>query len=210
LPNVTDESNFPPRDVWSDRNSFLNLAGAVEGGLVLISLLLAWLWRIDLWVSVSWDWSVLVISLLALVPLVALFGVTYRWPWGPLGRIKRILLEVMGPPLAACRWYDLPFLAGLAGLGEEMLFRGVLQTEIARWEGWWGGLVVTSILFGLVHPITPTYAVLAGVMGLFLGGLMYAVDPPNLLTPIVVHAAYDLIAFIVLRTDYRRRHDQKG
>ena len=111
--------------------SFLNVAGAVEGGLVLAALALAWLFQINLWADLHVNWAVLVHSLAALIPLIAFFLITYRWPWGPL-RHQEILMQVMGPPLAACRWYDLILLAGMAGLGEELLFRGVLQTGLSH------------------------------------------------------------------------------
>ncbi len=205
---MTEDSDSLLPETWTDRGSFLNLAGAVEGGLVLVSLALAWLLGIDLWAGIHWTPSVLIHSVAALVPLLAFFLITYRWPLGPLKRIKEILLTVMGPPLAACRWYDLILLAALAGLGEELLFRGVLQTELTRWTGLGAGLVTASILFGLVHAVTPTYAILAGLIGLFLGGMYLLPDPPNLVTPIVVHALYDFFAFFILRHDYRRSHPQ--
>lgn len=203
---MTDERDSLPHDVWADRGTFLNLAGGVEGGLVLAAMGLAWLLGIDLWPLIVFDVSVVWQSVLATIPLLALFAVTYRWPWGPLRRIKQILWDVMGPPLAQCRWYDLPLLAALAGLGEELLFRGVLQTGLAHWGGLGFGLITASVLFGLLHAVTPTYAILAGAIGLYLGALLILFEPPNLLTPIVVHAVYDLVAFVILRNDYRRRN----
>lgn len=166
---------------------------------------LAWLLDIDLWAITAFDFAAGWHSAAALAPLLVLFFVTYRWPWGPLRRIKELLLDVMGPPLSACRWFDLPLLAGLAGLGEELLFRGVLQTGLDRWAGSAVGLGIAGIAFGLVHAVTPTYAVLAALIGVYLGGLLYVWEPPNLLVPIVVHAVYDLVAFVILRNDYRRR-----
>ena len=53
-----------------------------------------------------------------------------------------------------------------AGLGEEWLFRGVLQPLV--------GLVAASVLFGLAHVGGRTmlpFGVWASVMGLVLGGL---------------------------------------
>jgi membrane protease YdiL (CAAX protease family) len=52
------------------------------------------------------------------------------------------------------------------------------------------------VLFGLLHPITPTYAVLAALMGAYLGGVWLASG--NLLVPIVAHALYDFIALAYL------------
>src|SRR5262249_13898496 len=154
-------------------------------GLVLAAMGIAWLTGLDLWSITSVTWTAIGQSLLALAPLLILFGATYRWPIGPLQRIKEFLLEALGPPLSACRWYDLILIAALAGLGEELLFRGVIQTGLDRWAGRGIGLVSAAVFFGLVHAVTPTYAVLAGLIGLYLGGLLYFWEPPNLLIPIL-------------------------
>lgn len=201
---MTNDPNSPGHFDLADRGVFLNLAGAVEGGMVLAALVLAWLMGIDLWAFVSWNTVVVWRSSMALLPLLALFGVSYRWPIGPLRRIKQLLRESLGPSLAACRWYDLPLLAGLAGLGEELLFRGVLQLGVTEWTSPGIGLAAGSVVFGLAHAVTPTYAVLAGLMGLYLGLLLHLDSTPNLVAPILVHAVYDLVAFVILRRDYLR------
>jgi len=60
----------------------------------------------------------------------------------------------------------------------------------------WLSLLLAAVLFGLLHFITPTYAVLAGLIGLYLGALWLATG--NLLTPIVTHGTYDLLALVYL------------
>jgi len=73
-----------------------------------------------------------------------------------------------------------------------MLFRGVLQTSIAAWLGIPWGVVHASLLFGLFHPISLTYMVIAAILGLYLGTLMLVGG--NLLSVMVVHALYDFAA----------------
>ena len=58
------------------------------------------------------------------------------------------------------------------------------------------GLLAAALLFGLLHSITPAYAILAGLVGLYLGGLWLACG--NLLTPIVAHGTYDFLALVYL------------
>jgi len=58
-------------------------------------------------------------------------------------------------------------------------------------------LLVASLLFGVVHWLTGLYALLAGMVGLYLGGLYLLTG--NLLVPIVVHALYDIVALGYLR-----------
>ena len=91
-------------------------------------------------------------------------------------------------------------IATLAGLGEEMLFRGVVQGAIAHRldgeAGMWIALLVAGVLFGLGHCITVTYALLAGLIGIYLGAIWRLTD--NLLVPIIAHAAYDFAALVYL------------
>jgi predicted enzyme related to lactoylglutathione lyase len=87
-------------------------------------------------------------------------------------------------------------LAGLAGLGEEVLFRGVLQSWLAGMVTSWPAVVLVAVLFGVLHPVSRTYVLLAGLAGAYLGALLVLTG--NLLVPIVAHAGYDFVALVVL------------
>jgi membrane protease YdiL (CAAX protease family) len=52
------------------------------------------------------------------------------------------------------------------------------------------------VIFGLLHPITPGYILIAGLMGAYLGGLWMLNG--NLLTVMVAHALYDFVALVLL------------
>lgn len=82
----------------------------------------------------------------------------------------------------------------VAGFGEELLFRGVLQYELSLRFGSLVGLSVSSIVFGLLHAVTPLYAVLATLASVFFGSL-YAWTG-NLAIPIMTHAVYDVGALL--------------
>ena len=132
--------------------------------------------------------------------MLMLFAVTYRFPVGPLKTIKQFLVDALGPPLAECRSYDMAWVAFLAGFSEELMFRGVIQTWLTP-AGWIVGLLASNALFGLAHAVTPTYAVLAGLMGVYLG-LIYEFAGHNLTVPVVTHSVYDLAAFFVVRHSF--------
>jgi membrane protease YdiL (CAAX protease family) len=94
-------------------------------------------------------------------------------------------------------------LAAIAGVSEELLFRGVIQPWIESSWGMAAGLIVSNIVFGLVHAVTPLYALLAALVGIYLGlSLDYGGDR-NLLTPIIIHGGYDFLAFVALMRVYR-------
>jgi CAAX protease family protein len=185
------------------RGEFMSLATTFQGGLALLALGLARLTGINLIEQLHFTVTAVAWGIGATVPMLALFAVTYRFPVGPLGTIKRFLHEALGPPLAQCRWYDLVFVALLAGCSEELLFRGVLQSWIGRW-GALEGLVASSIIFGLAHAITPTYAVLAGLLGIYLGIVFTITGEANLVPATLCHVLYDLVAFFVVRREARQ------
>jgi len=193
-----------------DRRQFLNLSGLVEGGLILVAFLIGWIFDVDPIEHLKFSWAALVWGALAALPMFGLFVLSQRLTFNPLGRIRRFLLEALGPSLAACRWYDLILLAALAGWAEEILFRGLLQTCIEKsFESTTAGLIGSNVLFGLAHLITPTYALFAGVMGLYLGFLFDATGERNLLAPITTHALYDYLAFVMVVRSYRREYGKQ-
>ncbi len=132
-----------------------------------------------------------------------------RSSWGPLRRIQHEVWEKIVPLFAECSFLELILIAVAAGLGEEVLFRGVIQITLADWVGPSGALLLASALFGLAHFLTPTYAALAALLGLYLGGLLMVSD--NLLPAILVHAGYDFAALLYLiRIHHVRQQTHSG
>jgi len=107
----------------------------------------------------------------------------------PFERIYRKVKEILDRPLRDFSVVDILLLAGAAGIGEEILFRGVLQ-QLA-------GIYLAGVIFGLLHALTISYFILATLMGLYLGWLFDATG--NLLAPIMVHWLYDAAALYFLR-----------
>ncbi len=173
------------------RNAIVLLAVLVEGGLVVLAWLLGWLLHRPPIPEIHWSAGDVLWAVGLTVPPVVLALVLLRWPIGPFARVRRFTHEVLVPVLAPCTLIDLVGIAALAGLGEEMLFRGIFQAVFSSWLGWVWGLILASILFGLLHAVTFTYALLATVLGLYLGWLWVRTE--NLLVPIVVHGLYDLV-----------------
>ncbi|HTI50610.1 MAG TPA: type II CAAX endopeptidase family protein [Planctomycetaceae bacterium] len=184
----------------TNRYEFLSVAILFEGSLIGVAGLLGRWFDVDPLGKLSPSLSSVAWGTAATVPMLLLFLICYRWPVGPFRRIKQLLVETLGPSLAACRWYDLLLLAAVAGVGEELLFRGVLQPRL--------GLAGSNILFGVAHSVSPVYALLAGGIGVYLGWLFKATG--NLLAPIVTHGLYDFLAFLVVARDFRRTRLSTG
>lgn len=87
----------------------------------------------------------------------------------------------------------------LIGPGEELLFRGLIQTKFVNRSGVLPGLVFASVLFAVVHiPAYGGFDSMPTIIGLFfislvLGGLYEYTE--NLFVPIVIHGAFNAIQF---------------
>ncbi len=133
---------------------------------------------------------------MATAPLLFALRWSLRTEWRPASRLVALVNEKLGPLFRGAGILELALLALLAGVGEEALFRGVIQNALAGWLPVWLALVVTALLFGIAHWVNAAYAVVAGVVGLYLG-VLYLMTR-NLLAPAVAHALYDFVALLVL------------
>jgi len=180
----------------------------LEGSLVVVALVLAWLLAVPLARQFQATWSDLAWAVLATMPMV--IGLIYvrQSRWRPLARINVVVEELVDELFASATIFDLAIVSLLAGVGEEMLFRGVLQSWLTRLAGPLAALVAVSILFGAVHWITHAYAVLAAVIGVYLGWLFLHFD--NLVVPMLVHGLYDFVALLAVMYWPRGEHNGDG
>ena len=174
------------------RRDILLLAVGLEGGLGALAAAVGWLIDCPPWHGLHGDVQDTLLGVYATLPLLFIFLLCVHWPVGPLKRIKAFADDVIRPWFRSCTLFDLATVALLAGLSEELLFRGLLQDLVSRWFHPWLALACASLLFGLLHTITPTYALLATLMGGYLGWLYLRTG--NLLVAVVAHALYDFCA----------------
>lgn len=180
---------------------------ALESSLALVAAGLGWLFDYSPLSTLrdgepGWgdEWRAAAVgALAALPPLIALWA-WHQVSWEPARRLRDQFARQLVPALADCTWLDMFLLSIAAGVGEELLFRGLLQDGLAHaWGGPWGialGLAVASLAFGLVHALSSAYVVLATVMGFYLGLVFLATD--HVLAPVVLHAVYDFGALAYL------------
>jgi uncharacterized protein len=191
-PTMEDDLLPEPEDDRPGREVIIMLAVFFEVGLAPLSLLLGWLLGHPPLGHFVWSWNDAFLGVAATIPLVVMFLAMLRWPVGPLRRVKSFCDYEVVPLLRNSSWSEIALISLSAGISEEMLFRGVVQTSIGAWLGIPWGVVLASLLFGLFHPISLTYVVIAAILGLYLGALMLLGG--NLLSVMVVHALYDFAA----------------
>jgi uncharacterized protein len=185
-----------PDDDHPKRAVVVILAVFFEGGLALLSLLLGWRLGHPPLRQFVWSLEDALWGVVATIPLLALFLAILKWPIGPLARAKHFCENEVEPLLHDSSWSEIGLISLSVGVSEEMLFRGVVQAALTGWLGVPAGMGIASVLFGLLHPISVPYMVMAAFLGLYLGTVW--IVSGNLLTVIVVHTLYDFAALSYL------------
>lgn len=128
--------------------------------------------------------------ILGVVTYVLIYQVTARSAF----LRKRILSDLAGLVAVARKlsYAEIVLIAFIAGVGEELLFRVVLQGHLVDWFNPIIGIVLASVLFGLVHFISPVYVILTTLFGLFFG-VVYHLTGSYILVA-VWHFMYDVFA----------------
>jgi len=188
------------RTVW--------IALLFEGGLGATALVVGWL--VGYWPAIGMQPDIpareqleaVGWGLLAGLPLLAALLLIDRFPIGPLRRLKVTAQRIIRQMFAGASYLQLAIVAAAAGLGEELLFRGLIQEGLSRLIGSpfgpWIALAIASVAFGVCHWLNATYAILATLAGAYFG-LLFALTG-SLWTPIAAHAGYDFLALVyVLR-----------
>jgi len=111
-----------------------------------------------------------------------------------LKRIEALFYLTLDMP--ALRYPHAVLFGLLAGIPEEILFRGALQPAV--------GVLIASLVFGALHALNPAYFVYAAGAGLLLGDL--EIWRGGLWTPIAAHAVIDAIMFALLIRRWRQKN----
>lgn len=184
-------------------DDFFKSACYFEASLILVAVFLGWVAGIDPFVNIYFSEIAIAFGLIGTAPLFLMFLALEKVQGESVVNIRKLLLNTLGPGLHRYHWTDLLILAAIAGVSEELLFRGVIQPWIETSWGITAGLILSNIVFGLVHAVTPLYAVLAALVGIYLGLSLDYGGERNLLTPIIIHGFYDFLAFVALMRAYR-------
>ncbi len=110
-------------------------------------------------------------------------------------QLKELVRRLLGPT----KWPVSVYLALLSAFGEELLFRGAIQPAL--------GLVLTSIIFGLMH-LGPdgrisSWSIWALLAGLLMGWLYE--QSGQLWSSILAHFLVNLISLLRLQREFAQR-----
>ncbi|AYN93561.1 CPBP family intramembrane metalloprotease [Pseudomonas sp. LTJR-52] len=163
------------------------------------------------WLRLSWDKALVGVTLLAwwlgkAVPydtrrmlqvrpcvLIAV-GTLAVVPALALG-MRLVALQPKWPALF-WTWFSLNL--GVAVLAEELLFRALLQRGLIDRFGFWAGLLVTAVLFGVAHwPFSAGFALVAAVAALGYGAI-FERSGRRLSMAVALHLAVNVLHVLLL------------
>ncbi len=189
-----------------NKAKILTLSSLFEGMLTLAFCI--WAATQDVSYSLFPSWSDIQWGLLYTLPLLIFNYLLF----GPLAARVRFLRpcfdfkDKVVKPLAD----ELDFISAFctamaAGIGEELFFRGLIQTEFGIW--------VAAFLFAILHfgPKLHSYYLIATiyfVFGLYFGYMCIATG--SLWAPIITHGLYDYVALLYMRYVYKRSSSSKS
>ena len=178
-----------------DNKRILIITFLLEGGFVAAYAF--WIWLQD--VVFCWHPSLEAIVCGAVLSLpVCGFSFAFFGPYinrfSALRTCRQFRDEIVRPLAAGLTWTSAVVVSILAGVGEEMFFRGLVQSEL--------GIVIASVLFGLLHfgPAARQFAFvvfLYVVIGLYFG--LIVVFAGDLWVAVIAHSVYDIVAFAYMK-----------
>ena len=175
-------------------NGVVSMFGMIGGALIMIAAAfgLAHLLSVPIATTLNPTPLSVLIGVFATAPLCAallwFMGADYK----PVVRFRESQLEFFRSLNLEFTPARILLLSTAAGVSEELLFRGVLQTWLTGKSNIFVALILTNIVFGLLHFRTIAYVVIAGLVGVYLGVVFYLVG--DLTAPIITHALYDVAA----------------
>ena len=212
-----EDPSYTDSEEEFDWNTVVALVGGQSTVIFLAMALTIWVSKapgflglgenFSLWTMDSWQLGVLAVVPLAFWAFVldlvedsvpALQMVTKA--------TQRSVLSLLGAQFLPLTGLVVAIALGIAaGVGEEWLFRGFLQTQLTQFLAGsgssldnlavgnvaWIAVLSSSVLFGALHAVTPLYAFLATLASLYFG-FLYLWTDQNLAIPMICHAVYDI------------------
>lgn len=181
------------------RSQILIMVILMEAGLLLAATVLAHFWKVDLLPLLKLeDPSLLLIGVLfgALMSgssfLFSTLASKCRNIFPIVGAFEEFIKQTLIPLFSGVNLLDISLIAISSGFCEEVLFRGVVQTQ-------WG-LLIASVIFGLFHYAGNRfifYVIWAACAGAALGVAMDYFH--SLWVPIVAHMVNNFMSISMVR-----------
>ena len=151
-------------------------------------------------------WILGILALIVCIPFADLLGVLNRnlivsskgleWVQGLEQKAGKSITHLLGSQSFSNLILNLIFIAGFAGIGEELFFRGILQRILIKaFRSPWAGIIVSALLFSAFH-----LQFMGFLPRFFLGVLLGAIYwySGSLWVAMLAHFFYDAFFIVVI------------
>lgn len=160
--------------------------------LLAMALAAATYWDIDVFGRFSWSLEAVGLGIALAAILLLLIDLSRR----ALPKIWEDLddhaVRLFAEAPFKLTWTMVVSLSLVAGVIEEIVFRGVLQTWLETHMPLWPAILIQAAIFAALHPISKAYIIYVLLIGIALGWVFAASG--NLLIVMVAHFFYDVYA----------------
>jgi membrane protease YdiL (CAAX protease family) len=185
------------------RKLSFSAACLLELALLVLAFVWGWLFHRSALLDFHRGLKAAVIGVVAAIPPFLLFLWTLNLKLQICSQHRHLFQTVLRPLFGNWSILQLLVISLIAGVSEEAFFRGAIQGSLADQVGVIAALVLASVAFGACHLLTWTYAIIAALIGLYLGLLW--IWTGSLLTPMITHALYDFVALVYFLRVYRAK-----
>ncbi|TVP93383.1 MAG: CPBP family intramembrane metalloprotease [Thioalkalivibrio sp.] len=170
-----------------------------QGALIPLALLLGLLLGIPVLARFEWSLAGVAMGALAALPMLALLALLAASGLRAYRVLEAQVRDFLHTLFRGAPAGSVAALSLLAGFGEEMLLRGVVQGGLAEHLPAAVAILLAAVVFGLAHYISGFYFLFATLIGIYLGVIYHVTG--NLLVVSIAHALYDWIVIrIYLRS----------
>ncbi|GJD09876.1 hypothetical protein Gasu2_40990 [Galdieria sulphuraria] len=137
---------------------------------------------------------------LASIPLLGFVYFIEQLPFQFLKETASETQRIIAEVFLYRRSSEIGLLCMCTGIAEEIAFRSFLYSWLVSIVhlSTCQGLLLSSFLFGLFHPVSPAYVYIASLAGSYFG-FLYIMTGNNVFVPAVAHAVYDYVILEISR-----------
>lgn len=139
-----------------------------------------------------------VVCYMAAIPMLVIYAATYQWwlQWSGREPGMQDMVELFAGMDRGWLYYYFIFLAVvMAPISEELLFRGILLPALARRMGLGAAVVISAVLFAMLHFHIPSLVPLIVFSVALSLAYLYT---ENLAVPVVMHMLFNGVSLIVM------------